>query len=261
MANRVREVIGDIIHTDQTYCIPNRSIFDNVYLIKNILDVSSLLNIDTGLISLDQEKAFNRVEHLYLWNMLEGFGFDKSFIDIIKVLYQDIESVLKVNGGLSGPFKISRGIRQGCALSGMLYAMSIEPLLVRIRNKIEGWDLPFSGISFKLCAYADDIVVLIKDQKDLEFLQSIIKDFSLISSAKINWTKSEAAAFGNWEKGLPTLPGGLSWNKKGFKYLGVYLGNSEMLQKKTGKVLWRKCRVDLKNGGGSFRNCLTEEEL
>lgn len=99
--------------------------------------------------------------------MLEGFGFDKSFIDIIKVLYQDIESVLKVNGGLSGPFKISRGIRQGCALSGMLYAMSIEPLLVRIRNKIEGWDLPFSGISFKLCAYADDIVVLIKDQKDL----------------------------------------------------------------------------------------------
>lgn len=45
--------------------------------------------------------------------------------------------------------------------------MSIEPLLVRIRNKIEGWDLPFSRISFKLCAYADDIVVLIKDQKDL----------------------------------------------------------------------------------------------
>lgn len=66
--------------------------------------------------------------------MLEGFGFDKSFIDIIKVLYQDIESVLKVNGGLSGPFKISHGIRQGCALSGMLYAMSIEPLFVGIRN-------------------------------------------------------------------------------------------------------------------------------
>lgn len=107
--------------------------------------------------------------------------------------------------------------------------MSIEPLLVRMRNLIEGWDLPFSGMS--LCAYADDIVALIKGQKDLEVLQSIIKDFSLISSAKVNWTKSEAIAFGDWEKGLPTLPAGLSWNKKGFKYLGVYLGNYEMLQK------------------------------
>ncbi len=132
-------MVGQVIHQDQTYCVPNRSIFDNVYLIRDILEVSRLLDIDTGLISLDQEKAFDRVEHSYLWRTLEEFGLSSGFIAMIRVLYQDVESVLKINGGLSAPFKILRGIRQGCALSGMLYAFAIEPLLVKIRERIEGW--------------------------------------------------------------------------------------------------------------------------
>ncbi len=144
LAIRLREVVGQVIHRDQTYCVPNRSIFDNVYLIRDILEVSRLLDIDTGLISLDQEKAFDRVEHGYLWRTLEEFGLSSGFIAMIRVLYQDVESVLKINGGLSAPFKILRGIRQGCALSGMLYALAIEPLLVKIRESIEGWTIPWS---------------------------------------------------------------------------------------------------------------------
>ncbi len=75
---------------------------------------------DLGLISLDQEKAFERVEHTYILNTLEAFGFIKDFEDKIKVLYNDTESVIKVNGGLSAPFKLTRGVRQVCPLSGML---------------------------------------------------------------------------------------------------------------------------------------------
>ncbi|KAK3523341.1 hypothetical protein QTP86_029604, partial [Hemibagrus guttatus] len=94
-----------------------RSIIDNVSLIHDILDVSRSLAVDLGLISLDQEKAFDRVEHQYLWKTLEAFGLSPSLIAMMKVMYQDVESVLKINGGLSVPFKVQRGIRQGCSLS------------------------------------------------------------------------------------------------------------------------------------------------
>ncbi len=171
LAIRLREVVGQVIHQNQTYCVPNRSIFDNVYLIRDILEVSRLLDIDTGLISLDQEKAFDRVEHSYLWRTLEEFGLSSGFIAMIRVLYQDVESVLKINGGLSAPFKILRGIRKGYALSGMLYALAIEPLLVKIRESIEGWTIPCSGANFKLSAYADDIIVLVKGQRDVDLLK------------------------------------------------------------------------------------------
>lgn len=237
LAIRLRNVVGQVIHHDQTYCVPNRSIFDNVYLIRDILDVSRLLDIDTGLISLDQEKAFDRVEHSYLWRTLEEFGFSSGFIAMIRVLYQDVESVLKINGSLSAPFKIKRGIRQGCALSGMLYALAIEPLLVKIRERIEGWTIPCSGANFKLSAYADDIIVLVKGQSDLDLLKEIIDNFGVISSAKVNWSKSEAIASGIWSHGLPNLPGGLSWKRDGLKYLGVYVGNDAMLSKNWEGVL------------------------
>lgn len=39
LAIRLRKVVGQVIHHDQTYCVPNRSIFDNIYLIQDILDV------------------------------------------------------------------------------------------------------------------------------------------------------------------------------------------------------------------------------
>ena len=118
-----------ILHRDQTYCVPGRFMVDNIYLIRDVLEVSSSLGINTGLISLDQEKAFDRVEHDFLWEVMERFGFSAGLIAKIKVLYSDIESVLKFNGSLCAPFRVRRGVRQGCALSGMLYALSLEPLL------------------------------------------------------------------------------------------------------------------------------------
>uniref|UniRef100_A0A8C1S2L1 Reverse transcriptase domain-containing protein n=1 Tax=Cyprinus carpio TaxID=7962 RepID=A0A8C1S2L1_CYPCA len=238
LAVRLRDVIGGVIHIDQTYCVPNRSIFDNIHLIRDILDISGLLGLNFGLISLDQEKAFDRVEHNYLWQTLGEFGFSPGFIKMIGVLYVNIESVLKINGGLSAPFKITRGIRQGCALSGMLYALAIEPLLLRIRASIDGWSIPQSECKIKLSAYADDIIVMIKNQKEVDMLHVIINDFGKMSSAKVNWIKSEAIVCGKWEgRCFPKLPGGLEWKKSGFKYLGVYLGDDSMMQKNWEGVL------------------------
>lgn len=220
LAFRLREVIGGVIHIDQTYCVPNRSIFDNIHLIRDILDVSGSLGLDFGLISLDQEKAFDRVEHKYLWKTLSEFGFSPGFIKMIGVLYANIESILKINGGLSVPFKITRGIRQGCALSGMLYALAIEPLLLRIRANIDGWSIPQSECKIKLSAYVDNIVVMIKNQEEVNTLQVILNEFGQLSSAKVNWCKSEAIVGGKWEgRCLPKLPAGLEWKKSGFKYL------------------------------------------
>ncbi|KAK3556545.1 hypothetical protein QTP70_009454 [Hemibagrus guttatus] len=84
LANRLRDIMDSVIQTDQTYCVPSRSIIDNVSLIRDILDVSRSLAVDLGLISLDQEKAFDRVEHQYLWKTLEAFGLSPSLIAMMK---------------------------------------------------------------------------------------------------------------------------------------------------------------------------------
>ena len=137
---------------------------DNVSLIQDILDLSSSPGCDLGLLSIAQEKAFVQVEHQYLLQMLNAFGFNSGLIAKIQVLYSDIESVLKINGGLSAPFKIRRGVRQGCFLSGMLYSMAIEPLLHKLRQHLSGINLP--GCQQVL----NCLLMLMKKQHDIDVL-------------------------------------------------------------------------------------------
>lgn len=96
----------------------------------------------------------------------------KDFIDKVKVLCGDVESVLKINGGLCTPFKVRRGFRHGCSLSGMLYSLAIEPLLPQLRENICGLNLPICKNSISLSAYADDVVVLMKVLKVLSSVKS-----------------------------------------------------------------------------------------
>lgn len=99
-------MIEQVIHVDQTYCVPGKLITDNIALIWDVLDLSSSLGLQLGLISMAQEKAFDRTEHAYLWQTLRAFGLGSDLIAQIQVLYRNIKSVVNINGGLSAPFKV-----------------------------------------------------------------------------------------------------------------------------------------------------------
>ena len=118
-----------IIHRDQTYCVSGRSMVDNVHLIRDVLDISNSLGCNTGLISLDQEKAFDHVEHNFPWKVMEKFGFNAGFIAKIKVLYSGVESVLKYfHGSLCASFRVCRGIRAGlCSFRHALHTLPGTP--------------------------------------------------------------------------------------------------------------------------------------
>lgn len=134
--------------------------------------------------------------------MLERFGLGSGLIAKIIVLYEEIESVLKINGRLCKPFKVTRGINLGCPLSGMLYALSIEPVLHDVRSSITGLVLSDVNMSFSLSAYADDIIVFVRSHQDVNKLGIIVGNFCRFLAAQVNWAKSEALVVGDWLTGL-----------------------------------------------------------
>ncbi len=87
---------------------------------------------------------------------------------------------------------MQRGVRQGCSLSGMLYTLAVEPLLHRLREFLRGLSLSKCESTFVVSAYADDIIVIVKEQNDVEILMQTLEDFKMLSAAKVNWEKSEA---------------------------------------------------------------------
>lgn len=153
--------------------------------------------------------------------------------------------VLKINGDLCSPFRVYRGVRQGCALSGILYTLAIEPLLNKLRTDVCGLCIPNCVNVFKLSAYADDVIVIISEPNDANVMLKVLDDFKTLSSAKVNWKKSEAILVGKWPKRKPRVPDGLKWTRDGFKYLGVFLGNENVVKKNfEGTVEKVKGRLD-----------------
>lgn len=113
-----------------------------------------------------------------------------------------------MNGGLAVPFNVQRGVLQGCSFSGVLYSLAIEPLLHKLRKDLSGVCFPGCASAVKISAYADDVMVIFNKQRDIDILEGNADLFNKMSSAKVNWQKSEAVMVG---KKLPDnliLPGG-----------------------------------------------------
>ncbi len=208
---------------------------DNLFLIRDVIDFNQFDNVDLGVLSLDQEKAFDRVNHRYLFEVLRNFGFGKDFISYIQLLYSEVSAIVKAGGGLSAPVPVLKGIRQGCPLSGQLYSLVIEPLLCRLRKNLSGIHFPDVNNMYRISisAYADDVTVFISDQNDVNILIEAIGQYEKASSARVNWGKSEGLIIGQWKSGQgpPKLPGGLLWVRDGLKMLGVFLGNKQFQNK------------------------------
>lgn len=169
------------------------------------------------------------MDHQYLFKTLEAFGFGPYFVSLIKILYNVIYSMLRLNGSLTRHFSVTRGIRQGCPLSGLLYAISIDPFLVSLRKQLHGVNIPiFPSVDpVKLTAYTDDITVVIKDSEDVSRLISSLDSFRKASSACINWGKCASLLLGEWSSGgPPQLPQQCRWACDGFRVLGLYFGTN-----------------------------------
>ena len=124
----MQQTLDSIIGESQTAAIKNRTILHALATIRDIIDVSNKLNKNLSVISLDFVKAFDRLDWDFIFLALEKFGYGKNFIHIIKVCYNNIQSKIKINGLLSDPFTLMRGVRQVYPLSMLLYIIAAEVL-------------------------------------------------------------------------------------------------------------------------------------
>lgn len=126
-------------------------------------------------VSLDAEKAFDRVEWEYLFDVLGRFGLGCGFVDWIKVLYSSPAARIMVNGSVSDVFPLSRGTCQGCPLSPLLFALALEPLADAVRTHQGFCGVKLGDNEYRISLYADDILLFITNpEKSIPTLISII---------------------------------------------------------------------------------------
>ena len=265
LANRLQLVISDLIGPD----VKGRSIQDNLHLISEVLE-GIKDDTEAALISLDQSKAFDRVDHRFLASVLETTGFKPEFRRWISMMYHNPQAEVQVNGRSSGVIAIERSVRQGCPLSPLLYVLALEPLLRRL--KFEGTSPALHGIPFvgrltaKVSTLANDITVFVSHRLDIEAVKEAVVEYERIAGAKVNFDKNEGLRFGAW-KGSNTLPGPFRWSDGPISILGVWFGPDLQLERNWSEVhakvnaqvgIWLSRRLSLK---GVHRVCLPLDPL
>ena len=215
ISGRLLGVLGSIIGPDQTCGVPGRTISENLSLIRDLLEYVDLENLPLAILSLDQEKAFDRVDWGFLIRILSSFNFGPDFISWIRLFYNNIESAVVINGWTSSFFSPTRGVRQGCLLSPLLYVITIEVLAVCLRTspKLRCITLPNSLEELRSTGYADNTTVVVTADDSIEEVFGIYAKYERASRAKLNRGKSKGLWAGSW-KGRTDAPHGLCWVKQ-----------------------------------------------
>lgn len=115
---------------------------------------------------------------------------------MVQILFQEAVSSVNVNGVASPPFKIERGVRQGCPLAPYLFIIVGEALntmikVESVRNNIKGIRLPGNELQQTLAQYADDTsFTLLGEELPVRNMISLLDVFCRATGLLINWTKS-----------------------------------------------------------------------
>ena len=114
--------------------LKNKSIQEVVRSIRDVIENSSIRKDGkwAAVIQSDFSAAFDRVSREHIFNILRQLGFHEATVNMIKSLYQGAQCRILINDSVTPTFPITAGTPQGCALSGMLYNIAIQPLIVRL---------------------------------------------------------------------------------------------------------------------------------
>ncbi len=93
-------------------------------------------------------KAFDTVEHKFLFKTIALFGFGNNFLNIVKMFYTDISSSVILNTSITKRFNTNHGVRQGCPISPFLFLFVVELLSIGIVNNDEIFTLFKKNVSF-----------------------------------------------------------------------------------------------------------------
>ncbi|CAB4016368.1 Hypothetical predicted protein [Paramuricea clavata] len=208
----------------QTGGIPGRLSAENICLLKDIV-LHANDDVSAAILSLDQEKAFDRVEWSFLTKVLGAMGFGLSFQQWVRLFYTNIGSSVIVNGFISTDFNITHGVRQGCPLSPLLYVLVIEALAITIQKdpEIDWYPLP-DGTQQKVCQYADDTMALVTSDHSTTKLFSTFTWYEKTSGAKFNLGKCHGLLIGSW-RGRSVFPVDLDWTNEAIVTLGSRISN------------------------------------
>ena len=238
---RLTEVVEThgLLGEDQNGFRKGRRMADNNFILDSVLWKAQATGQKLHLGYVDISRAYDSVNRGVLWSRLRSMGFGGQFLQSLKALYTGDSVESSVSGERTRPVFLRRGLRQGCSLSPILFALYISD----IGNDLNSCSVGFSigGMILSALLFADDIILISTSDEDLRKLFNIVKINCELLLLDISIEKSQVVSpdgLGVWDfddggEVIMSLKSVLS-----YKYLGT---DTTMVMSSTGSKKQKKC--------------------
>lgn len=188
---RILPSVDILLRQEQAGFRKGRSCVDHINTLRLIIEQSVEMNSPLYLLFVDFERAFDTIHRTAIWSALQNLGIPETIVNLIKELYRDAACSVRYKGKHSAKFNISRGVRQGCVLSPLLFLVVLDSVLVQTNiqapNGIQ-WR-PFQKLND--LDYADDICMMTHRLPDMENkLRSLIVNAAKVG-LRVNFGKTK----------------------------------------------------------------------
>ena len=233
LERRVRPIVEPQVEEEQCGFRPGRGTTDQLFTLARILEGAWEYAQPVYMCFVDLEKAYDRVPREILWEVLREYGVRGSLLRAIQSLYDQSESCVRVLGSKSDSFQVRVGLRQGCALSPILFVIFMDRISRRSRG---GEGLQFGGLGISSLLFADDVVLMASSACDLQHSLDRFAAECEAVGMRISTSKSEAMVLSRkpmeclLQVGNESLP-----QVKEFKYLGVLFASEGTMEREIGR--------------------------
>jgi hypothetical protein len=154
---RLKPFVEDTVGQYQAGFRTGRSTVDQVFVLRQILEKTWEYNIDTYHLFVDFKAAYDSVSRTKLYKAMQEFGIPEKLINLTKMTMSAVVCRVRIQDSTSEPFETKCGLRQGDALSCLLFNVALERI-VREANVVTTGNIFCK--STQILAYADDVDII-----------------------------------------------------------------------------------------------------
>ena len=223
-----------LLSMEQVAFQPFRGTEEHVFTVQQVLRERTRRHQSTYLLFVDFAKAYDTVHHDALWAVLEMQGIPASFVALLRDWASKRVTRVRVNGELSEPYPMSRGVPQGDPLSCLLFNLYIDSLsrFLKSRPDLQGVTAFQGGITLQHLLYADDLLGFADTAAELQRVLSYVEQWASAWGMALNAGVGKTEAMYVDANGQAQLPVALplrlrdgrpvQWTSR-YRYLGYYL--------------------------------------